>query len=558
MKTSVLPSSLAVISLTMTSLSVFASGNSSGNYVNGHAPMLGMTTEAAILQSSNNSYGVSSGIGVATVSSNSLSLNQQLNVNQYLQSRNGKYRLYMQGDGNLVLRDTATFGMLWSSGTSGNGGGCIRFQSDGNLVIRNSAGVPIWSTDTEFDNADRLILNNNGALVIYSGPTAVWFVGNNPPAADTVPPTLDLNGSALISISLGSRYLDAGASASDDVDGDISASIAVSGSVNTNVAGLYTLTYSVSDDAGNTAMPVRRTVAVQAGRIGDIPTNGNSLNIGTLLYSGQYILSTSGQYRAKLQGDGRFVLRDLATNASLWSTGASNQNVSYIRFQGDGNLVAHNASGSAVWSTKTAGGYGDRLVVNNNGSLVIYQGDQVIWRVGNAASFDDSALSMDSQNASDNRATEQYPEQYLSLINTETADSVSSALMGQNGKRKTTAKRAYKDKQLCGQSQLQPSLHNTPPIVANIASNPYMLNTLPYSARWASHGLYCTKLQHYLEVDFASYMKAHYIMSPDTHEQFDLTNAELGYYSDKKENTPRYLSDGTLVVANLPCEFSKE
>jgi hypothetical protein len=49
--------------------------------------------------------------------------------------------------------------------------------------------------------------------------------------------------------------------ASDDRDGDISSAVTVTGSVNTQKAGKYTLTYSVTDAAGN-ATTVERTVTV--------------------------------------------------------------------------------------------------------------------------------------------------------------------------------------------------------------------------------------------------------------------------------------------------------
>ncbi len=53
-----------------------------------------------------------------------------------------------------------------------------------------------------------------------------------------------------------------GVIATDNVDGTITPSVTVSGSVNTATIGSYTLTYNVSDSAGNMAIPVSRIVNV--------------------------------------------------------------------------------------------------------------------------------------------------------------------------------------------------------------------------------------------------------------------------------------------------------
>ncbi|MFD2542836.1 immunoglobulin-like domain-containing protein [Lacinutrix gracilariae] len=80
--------------------------------------------------------------------------------------------------------------------------------------------------------------------------------------ADTVAPVITLNGAATVNLTVGDSYSDAGATATDNVDGDLTSSISVTGSVNTNVAGTYTLNYNVSDAAGNAATQVSRTVIV--------------------------------------------------------------------------------------------------------------------------------------------------------------------------------------------------------------------------------------------------------------------------------------------------------
>lgn len=60
----------------------------------------------------------------------------------------------------------------------------------------------------------------------------------------------------------GSIYTDAGATAADNVDGDITSKIQVTGSVNTNIVGTYILTYDVKDNAGNSAISKTRIVYV--------------------------------------------------------------------------------------------------------------------------------------------------------------------------------------------------------------------------------------------------------------------------------------------------------
>ena len=74
---------------------------------------------------------------------------------------------------------------------------------------------------------------------------------------DTTAPVVTLKGSSPMSINVGTAYTEPGATATDDVDGDISDAITISGTVNSASAGSYTRTYSVSDAAGNTGTATR-------------------------------------------------------------------------------------------------------------------------------------------------------------------------------------------------------------------------------------------------------------------------------------------------------------
>ncbi|HPR39500.1 MAG TPA: DUF5011 domain-containing protein, partial [Oscillospiraceae bacterium] len=92
---------------------------------------------------------------------------------------------------------------------------------------------------------------------------------------DTTPPVITLNGSSTVKVIVGSTYTDAGATAYDETDGDLTASIVTTGTVRTTRTGTYTITYSVSDAAGNGAEE-SRTVVVAANTKPVITLNGSS------------------------------------------------------------------------------------------------------------------------------------------------------------------------------------------------------------------------------------------------------------------------------------------
>lgn len=84
------------------------------------------------------------------------------------------------------------------------------------------------------------------------------------PSLDQTAPVITLLGSASVVTPLDGTYTDAGATASDNVDGEITIDIVVTGTVDTSTVGEYTLSYDVSDAAGNAATTVQRTVRVAA------------------------------------------------------------------------------------------------------------------------------------------------------------------------------------------------------------------------------------------------------------------------------------------------------
>ncbi|HET9641472.1 MAG TPA: immunoglobulin-like domain-containing protein, partial [Candidatus Paceibacterota bacterium] len=97
--------------------------------------------------------------------------------------------------------------------------------------------------------------------VIVGNPDGT--VATSTPPGDTTPPVVTLLGNAAMQLTEGDAFTDPGATALDNVDGDLTAKITETGSVDTATVGAYTLTYSATDAAGNTGS-VSRVVSVVA------------------------------------------------------------------------------------------------------------------------------------------------------------------------------------------------------------------------------------------------------------------------------------------------------
>ena len=82
---------------------------------------------------------------------------------------------------------------------------------------------------------------------------------------DTTPPVITLTGPNPVTTTIGVTYTDAGATCTDDVDGDITPT--PSSNVDANQAGSYSVIYSCTDATGNAATQVSRTVIVSASDI---------------------------------------------------------------------------------------------------------------------------------------------------------------------------------------------------------------------------------------------------------------------------------------------------
>ncbi|MFT3772586.1 MAG: matrixin family metalloprotease [Minicystis sp.] len=103
---------------------------------------------------------------------------QGLSAGQSFYSCDGRFRLTIQTDGNLVLYQGTK--VLWSPSIQNKGGDRLLLQGDGNLVVYRSNGSAVWATGTNSGpnpstSANHLDVQNDGNLVLYSAAnTPLW------------------------------------------------------------------------------------------------------------------------------------------------------------------------------------------------------------------------------------------------------------------------------------------------------------------------------------------------------------------------------------------------
>jgi len=106
-------------------------------------------------------------------------------------------------------------------------------------------------------------------------------------APPTKKPVITINGSPTVSVEVGTAYVDAGATAVDQHQVDLSGAIVVANPVNTAALGIYPVTYDVQDSSGNSAVQITRTVNVVDTTAPVITLNGSANQ--TVECSGTYI-----------------------------------------------------------------------------------------------------------------------------------------------------------------------------------------------------------------------------------------------------------------------------
>ncbi len=270
--------------------------------------------------------------------------------------------------------------------------------------------------------------------------------------ADTTAPVITLKGSKNLTVAQGSTYVEQGATATDARDGNVSFS--VSGAVNSNQVGQYTLTYTARDKAGNQSQVVRWvTVAdttapvitlqgannlslpqwnayVEQGATANDTTDGNV----SVVISGTVDARTQGSYTLTYSavdaaGNQASIIRTIDVNPqrpfiTTWKTdnsGATPSNQVMINtggsgynYQvdwGDGGPVANNVTGDITHTYGAAGTYQisitgqfPRIVFSANGAdnnklLTVDQWGDIEWMSMESAFSSCSNLTVNAVDA---------------------------------------------------------------------------------------------------------------------------------------------------------------
>ena len=122
------------------------------------------------------------------------------------------------------------------------------------VFVENS--IALGQYTFEFSN---IVLSSQTNQNISSQALSIGYINV---IEDTIVPVITLTGEATVTIEVGSTYTDAGSTALDNYDGDLTSSIVTVITVDTAVVGVYTVTYNVTDSNGNVAVEVTRTVNI--------------------------------------------------------------------------------------------------------------------------------------------------------------------------------------------------------------------------------------------------------------------------------------------------------
>jgi hypothetical protein len=268
-----------------------------------------------------------------------------------IESINIEYRLIYQNDGKLVLYDKNNV-PLWQSSSSLNPSKAV-LKTDGSLVLFDKQQKPYWSSNIKGNGSFKLILQDNGDLIIYNKDgkqVEILFTKNVKP----------LNWKEFTNYIVGDKV-----TYENTVYECIFNHLSQSNWFPTNTLGIYWKKYTTTPEV------------VINNKLLSIPGT-DTLNVN------QYLQSNNKNYSLRFQNDGNIVLSD-KDNKLVWASMKFSSSPSILILQGDGNLVAYDTKKNPFWSSGTAGKgltpYS--LLLKDDGNLILYdRNNTLLWTTG--------------------------------------------------------------------------------------------------------------------------------------------------------------------------------
>lgn len=172
------------------------------------------------------------------------------------------------GTGTIIETENATYTLLIYGDVDGNGEVNVR---DVQVIVKHL----LYGNGFELKGLNRIAANvdneKNDVINVRDAQRIVQFLIGKKSIIDSIPtsdlikdkeaPVITLNGEKEVTIKVGEKYEDAGATVIDNLDPNVKVAVDTS-RVNTSVPGTYDVIYTANDASGNQAQIVTRTVKV--------------------------------------------------------------------------------------------------------------------------------------------------------------------------------------------------------------------------------------------------------------------------------------------------------
>ncbi len=176
--------------------------------------------------------------------------------------------VFVSSDGGSNWTSESVFGgaVCWAFLSGDSTGTHMMVSGDPGRLYVSDDGGDTWEETQPADDAGYswygLASNADGSQLVAGANAGRIYLGTFF-IPDTTAPTITIIGDNPTEVTQGTTYTDAGATAEDDTDGDLTVDINVTNSVDTATIGTYTVVYDVTDAADNTAHATRTVNVIE-------------------------------------------------------------------------------------------------------------------------------------------------------------------------------------------------------------------------------------------------------------------------------------------------------